>query len=229
MELFEAMYTLRSMRRLKPDPVPDEAVRTILDAAIRAASGGNQQQWGFIVVRDRAVKDEIAAIYLAGWKALKASGYGQAPPDAPEEERRRQERVLRSAEHLAEHLADAPVWIFPCARIGAQPPTLTSGSSIYPAVQNLLLAARALGLGTTITTLYRRENARVNALLGLPEGWDNAALIPLGYPEGKWGTAARQPVEAVAYADRFGQPFFAPSWTEGGHSAAPPNREDPEG
>ena len=211
MELFEAMYTLRSMRRLKPDPIPDEQIRTILDAAIRAASGGNQQSWGFIVVRDRAVKEEIAAIYLEGWRALKATGYGQAPPGAAEEQVRRQARVLRSAEHLAEHLADAPVWVFPCARIGTSAPTIVSGSSIYPAVQNLMLAARALGIGTTLTTIYRRENARVNALLGLPEGWDTAALIPLGYPEGKWGTAARQPVETVVYGERFGQPFFGPS------------------
>jgi nitroreductase len=214
MELFEAIYTLRSMRRLKPDPIPDEAIRTILDAAIRAASGGNQQTWAFIVVRDRAIKEEIAAIYLEGWRALKATGYGQAPPDATEEARRQGERVVRSAEYLAEHLADAPVWIFPCARVSAQP-TLVSGSSIYPAVQNLMLAARALGIGTTLTTIYRRDNARVNALLGLPEGWDTAALIPLGYPEGRWGTAVRQPVETVVHADRFGQPFFAPGESTG--------------
>jgi nitroreductase len=212
MELFEAIYTLRSMRRLKPDPIPDDAIRTMLDAAIRAASGGNQQTWAFIVVRDRAIKDEIAAIYLEGWRGLKASGYGRAPAGASDEERHRQERVLRSAEHLAEHLAEAPVWIFPCTRVSGQP-SLTSGSSIYPAVQNLMLAARALGIGSTLTTLYRRDNARVNALLNLPAGWDTAALIPLGYPEGRWGTAVRQPVETVTHGDRFGHPFFAPAPT----------------
>jgi len=209
MELLDAIYTLRSMRRLKPDPIPDDALRTILDAAIRAASGGNQQTWAFIVVRDQAIKDEIAAIYLEGWKALKATGYGQSPPDAPDDVRRRQERVLNSAEHLAEHLAEAPVWIFPCAYIPGRP-TIVSGSSIYPAVQNLMLAARSLGIGTTLTTIYRRDNARVNALLNLPEGWDTAALIPLGYPEGRWGTAVRQPVETVTHGDRFGHPFFPP-------------------
>jgi nitroreductase len=209
MELFEAIYTLRSMRRLKPDPIPDDAIRTILDAAIRAASGSNQQAWAFIVVRDQAIKDEIAAIYLEGWKHLKATVYSQPQPNLTDEARRRQERVVRSAEHLAEHLAEAPVWIFPCARVSAQP-TITSGSSIYPAVQNLMLAARAHGIGTTLTTIYRRDNARVNALLNLPEGWDTAALIPLGYPEGRWGTAARQPVETVTHGDRFGQPFFPP-------------------
>ncbi|MFN8536943.1 MAG: nitroreductase family protein [Thermomicrobiales bacterium] len=100
-----------------------------------------------------------------------------------------------------------PVWIFPCAYIPGRP-TIVSGSSIYPAVQNLMLAARSLGIGTTLTTIYRRDNARVNALLNLPEGWDTAALIPLGYPEGRWGTAVRQPVETVTYGDRFGHPFF---------------------
>lgn len=197
------------MRRLKPDPLPDEALRAILDAAIRAPSGSNQQQWAFIVVRDQALKDEIGQIYLAGWRALVAGGYAQIPQGSVDEATRRaRERVARSATYLAEHIAEAPVWIVPCLRIGNRPVTLTTGASIYPAVQNLMLKARELGIGSTLTTIHKRDNERVNQLLGLPAGWDTAALIPLGYPRGKWGVAARRPVEEVTFGDRFGAPLW---------------------
>ncbi len=210
MDLFEAIYTLRSMRRLKPDPIPDEAIRTILDAAIRAPSGSNQQNWAFIVVRDRALKEAIAPHYRAGWQRLVESRYRPQLEAAnlSDEARRTQVRLTRSAAHLAEHLEEAPVWIFPCLRVGDRPPGLTSGSSIYPAVQNLMLAARQLGIGSTLTTLHKHGNDEVNRLLGLPEGWDTAALIPLGYPLGKWGRAERRPVEEVAFGERFGQRLF---------------------
>ena len=211
MELLEAIYTLRSMRRLKPDPIPDEALRTILDAAIRAPSGSNQQSWAFIVVRDRALKDAIAPHYRAGWQRLVESRYAQALADAnaSAEARRTQERLTRSAGYLAEHLEEAPVWIFPCLRLGERPASLTSGSSIYPAVQNLMLAARELGIGSTLTTLHKHGNDEVNRLLALPAGWDTAALIPLGYPRGRWGRAERRPVEEVTFGERFGRPLFA--------------------
>ena len=211
MELLEAIYTLRSMRRLKPDPIPDEALRTILDAAIRAPSGSNQQNWAFIVVRDRALKDAIAPHYRAGWQRLVESRYAQAlaDPNVGDEARRRQERLTRSAGYLAEHLEEAPVWIFPCLRLGERPAGLTSGSSIYPAVQNLMLAARELGIGSTLTTLHKHGNDEVNRLLELPAGWDTAALIPLGYPRGRWGRAERRPVDEVAFGERFGRPLFA--------------------
>ena len=210
MELLEAIHTLRSMRRVKPDPIPDDAIRTMLDAAIRAPSGSNQQQWAFIVVRDRALKDAIAAHYRAGWQRLVETRYRPAleAADVPDESRKALERLMRSAGYLAEHIADAPVWIIPCLRVGDRPATLTSGSSIYPAVQNLMLAARELGIGTTLTTLHKHGDEEVNRLLGLPDGWDTAALIPLGYPLGNWGKAERRPVEELAFADRFGEPLF---------------------
>jgi nitroreductase len=210
MELREAIYTLRSMRRVKPDPIPDEAIRAILDAAIRAPSGSNQQHWAFLVVRDRRTKDEIGAIYRAGWQAMLDRGYGDVSrrTDLDEEARQGLERVVGSASYLADHIAEAPVWIFPCLLVGDRPATLTSGASIYPAVQNLMLAARELGIGSTLTTIHKHGNDRVNELLGLPAGWDTAALIPLGYPRGKWGQAARRPVEEVAFGERFGQPLY---------------------
>ena len=210
MELLEAIYTLRSMRRLKSDPIPDQAIRTILDAAIRAPSGSNQQNWAFIVVRDRALKEAIAPHYRAGWQRLVESRYRPQleAANVDDEARQTQVRLTQSAAHLAEHLEEAPVWIFPCLRVGDRPPGLTSGSSIYPAVQNLMLAARELGIGSTLTTLHKYGNDEVNRLLGLPEGWDTAALIPLGNPQGKWGRAERRPVEEVAFGERFGQPLF---------------------
>ncbi len=209
MELLEAVYTMRSMRRVKLDPIPDDAIKAILDAAIRAPSGSNQQNWAFIVVRDRALKEAIAPHYRAGWQRLVETRYRPAleAADTDDETRMALERLMRSAGYLAEHIVEAPVWIFPCLRVGDRPSTLASGSSIYPAAQNLMLAARELGIGTTLTTLHKHGNEEVNRLLGLPEGWDTAALIPLGYPVGRWSTGPRRPLEEVAFGDRWGAPL----------------------
>jgi nitroreductase len=199
MDIFEAIYSTRAMRRLKPDPVPDELVWKVLDAAIRAPSGGNRQPWNFIVVRDPALKEKIAAWYLEAWNA----SYGQAK-DAmlgnPE-----QAKTFRSADWLANHLAEVPVWIIPTIVASGVAPVSPAGASIYPAVQNLMLAARALGLGSCLTTLHRAHEADVRQLLGVPEGTETMCLIPLGWPRGKFGSGPRLPVEKVTYWDRWGQ------------------------
>src|SRR3712207_3976576 len=129
MELLEAIYTMRSMRRLKPDPIPDDAIRAIIDAAIRAPSGSNQQNWAFIIVRDRALKEAIASHYRAGWQRLVETRYRPAleAADTDDGTRMALERLMRSAGYLAEHIAEAPVWIVPCLRVGDGPTTLTSG------------------------------------------------------------------------------------------------------
>ena len=150
-DLFEIMRSTRSMRRLKPDPVPAEAIQKVLEAGTMAANGGNMQNWRFLVIRDPAIKNAVAAYYRRGWHEVVGPRYrsgGPAPGTTPE----RFARMLDAAEYLADHLHEAPVWIVPCA--GGPTPTRTTGSSIYPAVQNMLLAARALGLGATLTTLY---------------------------------------------------------------------------
>jgi nitroreductase len=150
-DLFEIIRTTRSMRRLKPDPVPNELIRKILEAGVCAPSGGNMQRWRFLLIRDQKVKETVGALYKRAWDEHVAPRYRSGEP-APGTSRERFERMLAAAEYLAAHIHEAPVWIVPCLE-GATS-TRTSGSSIYPAVQNMLLAARALGLGATLTTLY---------------------------------------------------------------------------
>ena len=199
MDIFEAMYTTRAMRRLKQDPVPDELVWKVLDAAIRAPSGGNRQPWNFIVIRDEATKKKIGEWYLEAWN----NSYGRARdamtanPDSA--------RMFGSADHLANHLAEVPVLIIATVSAAAgAAPTSPSGSYIYPAVQNLMLAARALGLGTTLTTLHRAHERDVKQLLGVPDNVETMCLIPLGWRKGKFGTGPRLPVEKVTYWEKWG-------------------------
>ena len=140
-DLFEIIRSTRSMRRLKPDPVPNELIRKILEAGVCAPSGGNMQRWRFLVIRDAAIKQTVGAYYKRAWDEQVAPRYRAGEP-APGMSRERFLRLLDAAEHLAAHIHEAPVWIVPCLEGGT--PTRTSGSSIYPAVQNMLLAARAL-------------------------------------------------------------------------------------
>jgi nitroreductase len=205
--LFEIMATTRSMRRLKPDPVPAELIRKILDAGVSAPSGGNMQRWRFLVVKDPKVKQTVGAYYKRAWDEVVAPRYHEgepAPGTAPE----RFQRMLDAAQYLADHIHEAPVWIVPC--MGGGTPTRTSGSSIYPAVQNMLLAARALGLGATLTTLYLNFEKEVETALGLPADVHSYALLPIGYPMGRFGPVRRIPLADVAYEDRWGQPYSDP-------------------
>jgi nitroreductase len=150
-DLFEIIRTTRSMRRLKPDPVPNELIRKILEAGVCAPSGGNMQRWRFLLIRDAKIKETVGALYKLAWDEQVAPRYRAGEP-APGMSRERCLRLLDAAEYPANHIHAAPVWIVPCLEGGT--PTRTSGSSIYPAIQNVLLASRALGLGATLTTLY---------------------------------------------------------------------------
>jgi nitroreductase len=203
-DLFEIMATTRSMRRLKPDPVPDQLIRQILEAGVFAPSGGNMQRWRFLVIKDAQVKQTIGAYYKRAWDEVVAPRYRAGEP-APGTSRERFHRMLDAAQYLADHIHEAPVWIIPCLE-GASP-TRTSGSSIYPAVQNMLLAARALGLGVTLTTLYLSFEKQVEAALGLPPDVHSYALLPIGYPMGHFGPVRRVPLAEVAYQDHWGQPY----------------------
>jgi len=202
--LFETMATTRSMRRLKPDPVPDELIRKILKAGVSAPSGGNMQRWRFLVIKDPQVKQTIGNYYQRAWNEVVAPRYRAGEP-APGTSRERFVRMLDAAQYLADHIHEAPVWIIPCLE-GASP-SRTSGSSIYPAVQNMLLAARALGLGATLTTLYLNFEKEVEAALGLPPDVHTYALLPIGYPMGRFGPVRRVPLTDVVYEDRWGQPL----------------------
>jgi nitroreductase len=198
MDVFEVINTTRAMRRLKPDPVPDELIWKVLEAAIRAPSGGNRQPWSFVVVRDEETKRKIGEWYLEAWNAT----YGAVKDTVTADEQGA--RMYSSADYLANHLAEVPVFIIATVRtagVGTSP----SGSYIYPAVQNLMLAARALGLGTTLTTLHRAHEADVVKLLGIPDGWETTCLIPMGYPKGKFGLGARKPVEHVTHWEKWSE------------------------
>jgi len=198
-DLFEAIGTLRAMRRYTDEPVSDEDLWTIIEAATMAPSGGNRQPWNFIVVRDPETKRRIGEYYRRAWDET----YGKlpAPPPASTSDEGLG-RAYRSAQHLAHHLADAPVLIMVTTR-GAGFGTSPTGSSIFPAVQNLMLAARALGLGSTITTLHRIYEADVKKLLAIPDEVETMALIPVGRPRGKFGPPRRLPVEEVVFWEKW--------------------------
>ncbi|MFQ5683249.1 MAG: nitroreductase family protein [Candidatus Binatia bacterium] len=198
LNLFDAIYSLRTIRRFRPDPVKDEDIRTILDAATKAPSSHNRQPWRFLVIRDEGLKEKVAHLYhQAWWAKRKDQGIHSAEEISPEDQ------VMLSAMYLAEHIQDVPVIILAC---------LTSPGaygSIYPAVQNLLLAARGLGLGTTPATFHPEVKPAVHALLGIPENVEVVTCIPLGYPRGRFGPTKRRPVEEVTYYDRWNH---SPPW-----------------
>ena len=191
--LFEAMGTQRAIRYFKGDAVPREAVERLLEAATRAPSGTNRQMWHFVVVQDATLRGRLADVYRrAGRNALpRLEWLREANP-----------RILRSATHLIEHLDDAPVLLLACIEHDGGT-NLTTGSSIYPAVQNILLAARGLGLGSVLTTFHKQYEDEVKGLLGIPDNVETAALLPIGYPaEGAgYGPTRRKPLDEVAHWD----------------------------
>jgi nitroreductase len=192
MDLFEAIRTTRAMRRLDPNrPVAEADLWTILEAATKAPSGGNRQVARWLVVTDPAKRAEIGRLYGEAWGSVR-EGYLAAQGDGASS------AILRSADHLAAHMGEAPVIIIPCSRSG-------DPASIYPACQNLFLAARALGLGTALTTVHRLKEPEVKAVLDIPEDVQTWAMIPVGYPLGRWGEARRRPVEEVTFWNRFGE------------------------
>ena len=218
MGLFEAIYSARSLRRFKPDPVPDEVITKVLDAAIRAPSGSNQQSWEFVIIKDAAQRKKIGDVYRKGGGILMALYANRVKPAHMSEDAYR--RLRASATYLVDHMADAPVLLIACLKqtepAGA-PPKLApevaaamksmariSGSSIYPAVQNIILACRGLGLGTVLTTIHAYFEDEVKAILGLPPEVQTYALMPIGYPQGKFGPIKRRPVSEVAYLDKYG-------------------------
>jgi nitroreductase len=207
MDLYEALYTTRAMRRVKPDPIPDEVVSLMLDAAIRAPSASNSQSWRFLTVTDRATMEELAKLYAAAWDQLHTSVYAGSRERAERSGDAQGLRVLGSADWLAANFADLPLVVMALHR---NDPT---GASIYPAVWNMMLAARGRGVGTTLTTVLGHfKHAEVCELLGIPaeRGWRLAAAVTCGYPLGRWGVASREPAHEVVYAERWGAP---PAWT----------------
>ena len=191
--LFEAMGTQRAIRYFKRDAVPRDAIERLLEAATKAPSGTNRQMWHFVVVQDDVLRGKLADVYRrAGRNALpRLQWLQEANP-----------RILRSATHLIEHLDDAPVLLLACIEHDGGT-NLTTGSSIYPAVQNILLAARGLGLGSVLTTFHKQYEDEVREMLGIPDNVETAALLPIGYPaEGVgYGPTRRKSLDEVAHWD----------------------------
>jgi nitroreductase len=185
MELFRHQ---RQVRAFADRPVDDDLVRQVLQAGVHGPSGSNTTPWRFIVVRDQGVKDQLSPLYDEAFKAT----YGDAPPP-------------RGADR--QPLSQVPVLIVVCVRTpGSGRAGFQTGASVYPSVQNIMLAARALGLGTGITTLHRRRLEEVHGVLGIPEGWDSAAIILLGWPDRAYGPNRRPPLERFVSQDRWTEP-----------------------
>jgi nitroreductase len=204
-DLFETMSTMRAMRRLKPDPVPDELINKILQAGQWAPSGGNNQTWRFLVVKDPAVKKKVQEYYKRAYDEVVGPRYASsAPPPGSDPER--YQRQHTAVEYLTDHYHDAPVWIVGCL-VDGENPGRGAGSSIYPAMQNMLLATRALGLGTTLTTRHLNYGKEVDAILGLPANAHSYAILPIGWPMGRFGPLGRGPLKDVVYSDQWGKPY----------------------
>ena len=207
-ELFHIMRTTRAMRRLKPDPVPDELINQILQAGQWAANGGANQRWRFLVIKDRSIKERVQVWYQKAFDEVVGPRYrGSEPP--PGSSPGRYGRQHDAVEYLTEHYHEAPVWIVACQDDGEETPTRSAGASIYPAVQNMLLAARALGLGATLTSRHLRHEKEVEEILGLPPGVHSYAILPIGYPMGNFGPVRRGPLADVVYLDNWGEPYIA--------------------
>lgn len=206
MPLAEAMMTQRAIRRLKPDPVDDELVLRLIELAIRAPTGGNAQNWEFVVVRDRAVKHKLARLNRAALKVYGAIGRRLVRDDPA------MLRIMKAVDWQAAHFEEIPVVVVACLRGPRLPfPPVAATSyygSIYPSVQNLLLAARAAGLGAALITLPLWSTFLARRELGLPWSVQPCAVVPLGWPKGRYGPTRRRPVGELVHLDRYGnQPF----------------------
>lgn len=208
---YSLLSTTRSIRRISDSPVPDDVLERVLQAAVWAPSGGNRQPWRVIVVHDTAIKQALSDLYVDEWATYVEFNLAKVPDQSPETlERVRRQFDIGGA--LAAGLADVPVvCVFvhdpsmlyvTDADLGRHP--VVGGASLYPAVQNLLLAARAEGLGGVITTLLCRREPEVRTLLSLPAEWAVHAVVPLGYPKGRHGPLRRAPLTEMVHHDRWG-------------------------
>lgn len=196
MDVFEAIKTTRAMRRLDLErPVSEDDIRTVIAAATRGASGGNRQPVRYLVVQDAETKRRLGEVYRERWQNEIRDTYVQKG-NLDENGW----KIMRSADHLGDHFGESPVIIAVCGRYPKVPP-MTHPAEVYPAVQNLMLAARALGLGTTLTTAHWARMDDIREILAIPEDFKVYALIPMGYPTGRWGEAKRRPAWEVTYWD----------------------------
>lgn len=214
-DLYEMMSTLRAVRRLRADPIEDDVLQRILQAAAWAPTGGNVQPWRVVVVKSPDGRRALGDLYRPEWAKYGAGarrGLDRLSGDA----RAKQERMLAAADHLGEHFGDAPVILVFCFNpeimaitdADLPRPSVVGGGSVYPAVQNAMLACRAEGVGCTLTTLLCFQEEAVRELLEIPDPWYTCAFMPIGYPVGGGhGPISRRPVEKLAYLDRWQGPL----------------------
>ena len=230
-DVFEAIRTARMLRVLKPDPVPDTLIERILEAATCAPSAGNAQAWSFIAVTDEALRRQLGEAYRRASVSVRDFYAAQGRPAHMSDAEFG--RIMRSGIHLHEHMGEAPVIFLPCMLTAprALPDSIpaetqarmhasfvhVAAASVYPAVQNVILACRALGLGTCLTTNHFLVEDEVRAIVGLPDAYRVYAMMPIGWPVGRYGRVRRKPLREVACRDRFGTPWTTARW----HSASP--------
>ena len=203
MPLEEAMLTQRAVRRVLPDDVDDDIVLRCIELALKAPTGSNGQNWEFVVVKDRDTKEAFAEQYRRAWKLYSGAGekVAGADPDMA--------KIMRSVSWQVDNFEDIPVIVVPClvgpTRLAPIPLAQSSHyGSVYPSVQNLLLAARSMGLGASLITMPLWSQIRSRKLLGLPFNTQPVCMVPLGWPRGRYGPTTRKPVGDVVHLDRFG-------------------------
>lgn len=206
MDITEAIYTTRAMRRLKPDPIPPELLPKLFDAAVRGPNSGNTQLFRFITVTEPATKEQVQVIYRECLTELNNTRYAGAQEvvnagDPSDPAVQQTIKIDKSAQWLANNLHVAPMLIFVFGKEGGETTT-------FPCLWNLCLMARSEGLGTSITTLLKLQKQRVEDLLEMPRDsiWNMHAMIPIGYPTGKWGVPTRRPAEEAVYSETWGAP-----------------------
>jgi nitroreductase len=214
MGIYEAMGTLRAVRRLRPDPIPEDVLHRVLEAATWAPTGGNVQPWRIIAVKDPALKEPLGQLYNERWIAYSKNYRTAIPAGASPQARARAERTLAAGDYLGAHFGQTPVIAVFCFNpknmaitdAKQERVSVVGGGSVYPAVENLLLACRAEGLGCVLTTLLCECEPEVRKLLAIPDPWYTAAAIPIGYPVGRGhGPLIRRPVEQLVYQDTWGK------------------------
>ncbi len=215
MDLYEAMNNLRAVRRLRPDPIPGDVLERVLQSACWAPTGGNQQPWKVIVVTDPSLKQGLQDIYQPEWERYITRSLAHlvgVDDDAAEAKR----RVARAGDYLAAHLHEAPAILMFCANPAAMAITdarldrvsMVGGGSVYPAVQNAMLACVAEGLGCTLTTLHCLSEPEVKALLDIPDSWATVAMVPIGYSVGRGhGPITRKGPDTMAASNTFADPW----------------------
>jgi nitroreductase len=220
LDVLEAISTTRAIRRIKPDPVPGEDLATILYAATRAPTGSNRQNFRFVVLRDgeraRHAKTLLGEAFRRSWAEKRGDdGYDEGSGQVDNSPKA---RMARTMQQFVDGFEQIPVVILPCL-IRHRPPHPTEGASVYPACQNLLLAARALGYGGVMTIWHQFVEADLRRLLEIPDDVAIAACIPLGKPEGKHGPVRRRPLQEFVYDDSWGR---RASWAVATESSTPP-------